>query len=154
MVSPLDEQSTAALETLWRSYHRLLFALADAYCPDPHEADDIVHDAVLRLIGHLDRLTAMEPEVLKRYLARAIRNEAISHGRARQKRIQRTLPLDEDAAQLPDSEDVYDPLFQKDEVRRVLQLMGRLSPKEQTALRMKRLEHASNTRIALALGVS
>ena len=37
---------------------------------------------------------------------------------------------------------------------RVLQLMEQLSPKEQTALRMKRLEHASNASIALALGVS
>ena len=107
MISPLDERKAAALETLWQRYHRLLFALADAYCPDHNEADDIVHDVVLHLFGHVDRLAAMKPDEIKRYLAGAVRNEAISHGRIWQKHTQRILPLDENvAAQLPDAEDV------------------------------------------------
>lgn len=62
MIKPISRKQAKALEQLWNKHNRLLFAIADRYCPNRDEADDVVHDVVLRLSQHIDKLSAMNAD--------------------------------------------------------------------------------------------
>lgn len=152
---PITNAQSEAMRQLWEQYHRFMLFIANRMVEKSDDADDVVQDVLLKLIRQIDQLIKLSDSEKKRYLATAIRHEAINHGLYVQSRVSRFTDMDEARLeQIPDNRDTEHIVTLRDEAAQVLDIICTLSEKEQTALRMKRIVGASDREIAAVLGIS
>lgn len=148
---PMTGAQSESLRLLWEKHHRFMLFVANRMVAKSDDADDVVQNVLLKLIRQIDRLSSMPDAELKRYLAAAIRHEAIDRGVYQQ----RHPSVDEtQLTQLPGGLDTEGMVMLREEAARVLDMLRSLPEKEQAALRMKRLGGASDRQIADALGIA
>jgi len=82
---------------LYNEYQRLMFHTAKKYISSPNDQEDVVQDAILCLIRHLDTLRKLEDYRLAVYIVAAVRNTAISllRKQSRVKRYEEDVPDEE-----------------------------------------------------------
>jgi RNA polymerase sigma factor (sigma-70 family) len=135
------------LEQVYRLYGKTLFSTARSVLGNIDDAQDCVHDALLRI---WQRPSVFRPErgALRAYLIVAVRNEAITRKRS----ATRHLALEERSAMAERQEyetDVHDHV----ELARVRQAVEALPVEQRTALRLAYYGHLSQREIAAATGV-
>ena len=151
----MDDHQTNSLQALWEKYGRYMLAVANRCCASPDEADDVVQNVVVRLAGQGDRVMDLPDLEIRKYLARAVRNEAINRGLFNKKQIDITDSIGSDIAQnKTDPMNTEEKVILREEIRKVQRLIGRLPVAEQQALRMKKVSNATDAEIAKALGIS
>lgn len=157
MFAMLDGDDRDFMEALYDRHNRLMFATAWKYLSDKATVEDVVADSCLALIGKLDTLRDLDEDNLRLYIITTVRHTAISHLRRQQSVRLHTVDAD-------DAEDVFDAsanalsfedrIVLRDELRHVLEALGRLPDKEQQVLRMKYAEQMSDAEIAQIVGLS
>lgn len=152
---PLTKAQSEALRRLWEKYHRFMLFIADRTVEKTEDADDTVQNVMLKLARHIDRLGELPDAEMKRYLATAIRHEAINRGTELRRRASLVPSVEEEnPEQIPGPENTERTVMLRDDAARVLELIRSLPEKEQVALRMKKLGGASDREIAEALGIA
>lgn len=74
-----DPDEREFLSNAFRQYHRLMFYEAAKYISDPHAREDVVQNALVKAVEHIEDLMRLDPEKLPAYLTAITRNESISH---------------------------------------------------------------------------
>lgn len=74
-----EETNRKYMESLFLSYQRLMFAIAKEYLPNTEDCQDVVQDALVRLIRHLDTLKRIPETSRPAYIAYTVKNSAINH---------------------------------------------------------------------------
>ena len=115
-----------------------------------HDADDVVQDAFMRAYAGL-RATD-RPMVLRPWLYMIVRNRAMDYLRAPQRARG---GLDEELHVVPTPDgDTADRAVERDELRRVVEEIGRLPERQRLALVMRELGGATHAELAGALATS
>ena len=70
------EEERDQFEILYRSYHGLMLTVAQEVLGDFSLAEDAVHDAFLKLMGCMDKITDAESSATKAFLAIVTKNTA------------------------------------------------------------------------------
>ncbi len=80
--SVLTQDQTDAQEFmvgLYEQYRRLMFSTARKYTADPQESEEIVQDALVKLVENVDTMRRVERCVLPAMIVIIVRNTAINH---------------------------------------------------------------------------
>jgi len=122
-------------EMLIRNHGRTLFAVAFAILQDRNEAEDVVQETFVRAWNQRGRLR--EPEKFPAWITAMARNRACDLLRKR-----RTVPLDENGPEIPDTQTVRpdDQMAGEDLRGRVQEAMSRLPEQHRTALTLRYLD--------------
>ena len=73
-----DEVTRNKIEEIYRVYRNLLFYTAYCILKDYHEAEDVVHTAIIKLCSHIDKIDDIECNKTKAFLVIIVRNIAIN----------------------------------------------------------------------------
>ena len=150
-----SEDDRNFMEWLYIKHCRLMYATVWRYTNAPQEADDIVSDSIVALMGKLDRLRGMESGALTRYIVVTVRNTALDHiDRLRLLRERFPSVMDEMLEQLPAQESFERSIALRDTLATILRLVNDLPEKEQIVLQLKYSTNLSNDEIARIAGIS
>lgn len=69
-----DEKTRDKLEEIYIHYHKELFIVAYSILKDYHEAEDIVHNAILKLSNNIDKIFEIKCKKTRAYLVIIVRN--------------------------------------------------------------------------------
>lgn len=146
MVSAFARGTASGLESAYATYRRPLYSVALRILGDENEAQDCVHDALLRI---WQRPGAYRPEraSLRSFLLISVRNEALT----RKRNATRHSAIEERAAQDERSSyefQVNDPI----ERARLQRAVRELPPEQKAALELVYFGHLTHVEAAQRLG--
>ena len=155
-----NDGETSYIANLYRHYKAFLFQKAAHYTNNPHEREDIVQNAILRLIRNEDKLRTLDPAALTTYIALTIRSAALNYLRDEHRDSLDALPLNEGLeeecipldgrGQLTLEEQML--LGHRDD--EVWAAVSCLSERDQTALVGKYFLELNNRELAKLLGIT
>jgi len=73
-----DDNVRKKIEQIYNLYKKLLFYTAYSILKDYHEAEDVVHMAIIKICNHLDKIEEIECNKTKAFLVILVRNIAIN----------------------------------------------------------------------------
>ena len=141
-------QEEAARRKLYQTHYALALSVARRYSADRAEAEELVHDAFLKLF----RLLAEQPFTgnFEGYFRRIVVNAGIDHYRVQHRRrdlLRGWLPLNDGG---PAENDALNQLDEQD----VLQFIQRLSPGYRIVFNLYVIEGLTHPEIAKRLGIT
>ena len=155
-----SEEEPSYMAALYDRYKAFLFQKAAHYTDNPQAREDIVQNAVLRLMRNEDKLRALDSPALTTYIALTVRSAALNYFRDEQRDSLDALPLNEtlelgcvswdSSAQYTLEEQML--LGHRDEEVRAA--IARLSERDQIALVGKYFLELDNRMLAELLGVT
>lgn len=153
------DDDTIYIELLYLKYKSFLFHKAGTYTKDLYAQEDIVQDAILRLLRHIPKLRNLEPAALITYLALTVRSAALNYLSTERRDSLNAEPLPDDYEM---QKRVYDVshisldesliLGQRDNELRAA--ISRLSERDQLLLTGKYFLELDNRELAELLGVT
>lgn len=148
------------IANLYDKYKAFLFQKAALYTDNAYDREDIVQNAILRLIRNEDRLRVLNPAALITYITLTVRSAALNYLRTESRDSMNALPLDEDeeedyiliggGIQLTLEEQMLLG-YRNDEIRAAI---GRLSERDQTVLTGKYYLNLNNRELSELLDVT
>lgn len=137
------------METLYLRYRQLMLLTAGRYFSAREDREDVVQDAVLRLLRHSDKLTHMEEKRVPGYIVFTVRSAAVDLLRKRS----RTPESSREDAEPAGAEDlVLDRVILQEELDRLRAVWPSLSPEDQLVLEGKYIWGCGDEELAQALG--
>lgn len=150
----------AYMAALYQKYKAFLFRKAGSYTKDPQTLEDIVQDAVLRLLRNTAKLRTLEPAALTAYLALTVRSAALNHLAAERRDTLDALPLDDGEVQTDRLRSSRSQPTLEEQVllglrdRKLRTVIGRLPERDQTLLTGKYFLELSTQELADDLGTT
>lgn len=155
MLLKMDKADAEFMQEFWYQYRRYMCYVANTACDNPHDVDDIVSDALVKLSKHVDVMRSLEPQALKSYVASTLQRLAINRGEHAKLTAKYFVAVDEQTLQrVADRESTEQKVVLQDEIDRIRQEINQLPDKERNALVMKILMRMSDEEIARALGIA
>jgi RNA polymerase sigma-70 factor (ECF subfamily) len=147
MVADFLARKSSGLESVYRAYGTPLYSAARHVLGNDEDAQDCVHDALLRL---WQRSETYKPErgSLRSYLLVCVRNEAIT----RMRNAARHLRIEERAA-LPDPPAYELEMSDRVEQERLRRALAALPAEQRAALELAYFGHLTQVQVAERLGV-
>lgn len=96
--NPCGSSASDFMTRLYQKYKAVLYRKAGAYTPDPCAREDIVQEALLRLVHNAARLETLDPPALMSYMTLTVRSAALNYLRAEHRERLDAVPLPEDDA--------------------------------------------------------
>lgn len=137
------------METLYLEHRQLMLLTAGQYFSTQEDREDIVQDAMLRLLRHAVRLETMEMARVPGYIVFTVRSVAIDLLRKRSRAPEN--PLDDDCAD-DGGVPVLDRIILEESLAKLRAVWPRLSPEEQLLLEGKYIWSCTDGELAEALG--
>lgn len=138
------------VEQLYNEYKNVMFGTALAIVKDTAQAEDIVQFAFLRIIKHIEKLSALPNAELKGYIVLIIKNLSIDY--LRKRKSENTIPIEDMDCEGKESvEDIAMAKLELGLIRNHLKLMD---DKYSLPLIMKYSLGFSHAEIADMLGIS
>lgn len=147
-----SESDRQFIEDIYLHYRGSMYRKALSVLRNPHDANDAVETAMLKLIDRIDLLRSCNRASLRSYLIPCAKNAAIDHMRR-----DAHLKSFGDVSEMPDSADpeaIESGLLRADEAEAMADALLRLPDRERELLRMKYYEALSDREIALLLGIN
>jgi RNA polymerase sigma-70 factor (ECF subfamily) len=147
MVADFLAQKSSGLESVYRAYGKPLYSVARHVLANDEDAQDCVHDAMLR-VWQRSQSYCPDRGSLRSYLLGCVRNEAIT----RMRKAARHLPIEERAARsdLPAYELEVSDSVEQERLRRAL---AALPAEQRAALELAYFGHLTQVQVAERLGV-
>ena len=82
-----DADDRIFMENLYVDYRKRMYQIALQYVHSNSDADDIVSESVVSLVGKIQKLREFDDNALKAYISITVRNTAISHLRNVSKQV-------------------------------------------------------------------
>ena len=143
-----DEQSSF-IEQLFSDYEQIMFRTAFAVLHNDEDAEDAVHEAFLRIIPNIDKITGIAPPRRKSYIVITTRNIAIDHYRSDMKQVDIG-----DCDVKDDDEDVERDVFSQYDCETLNSAISRLTDKLRQVLILYYYHEETTDNIAQILGIS
>jgi RNA polymerase sigma-70 factor (ECF subfamily) len=148
LVDDFVARRPSGLEQVYALWSRLLFSVARHSIADSAQAEDCVHDALLRVWRSPNRFTGNR-EMLKAYLIACVRNESLGMIRSEGRRDARELK----AVRLAPVSSVDPPVVDPIETQRLQAALGRLPDEQRMALTLAYYGNKTHAEIAQELRV-
>ena len=81
----MSDKDWLSLGTLYKQYTASMFRRAMQYVNNKEDAEDVVSEAWLSLLGHFHKLLDMEEKARSTYIMRCVQSTAIDHLRRNKK---------------------------------------------------------------------
>ena len=94
LLSVLPEEQKTVVEKIFRRYRGMFLSIAIKYLHDMQRAEDAVQESMVKIILHIDDITALPDGAIKNYCAMMVRNTAIDIGRKEHLRTHQELTED------------------------------------------------------------
>ena len=150
-----SEEDRALMTRLYLDHRALMLKIAWKYFDAPAEVDDVVSDACLALIQHLDELRTLPGDSLRAYVITTTRRKAIDRYRQKKRNQGKFVSMGpedlEKAAEGPSFERQIELQAEIDMVKRALLS---LPANQRETLKLRFFENRDVPQIAEALGVS
>ena len=131
---------------LYKTYRPLMFYHAYHYSADKSAAEDIVHDALEKLLAKYESLCKMDCNRLASYIVLTIRSAAISRWRNDKSRLRVMESLQVEDSELPSAEDILMHSINAEAIRLAWEA---LSDEDQTLLGQKYMLDMSNSELSM-----
>ncbi|MFY9739298.1 MAG: RNA polymerase sigma factor [Candidatus Cybelea sp.] len=148
LVDDFAARRPSGLEQAYALWSRLLFSVARHVIADSGQAEDCVHDALVRVWRSPSRFTGNR-EMLKAYLIACVRNESLGMVRREGRRDARELK----SVRLAPVSTSDPPLVDPVESQRLQDALGRLPDEQRTALTLAYYGNKTHVEIAQELNV-
>lgn len=145
----LGEKDSKKLEFLFQQYEYYLLRIAEKYVGQTTNAEDIVMEAFIRIIPHMDKLDEENGHTARNYLVTVVENLALDC--LRQRKI---LPLKEEVLRdLFDAESLEQQVEKSYLKEYFAKALRELSLRDEQILRLKYLRDLSNSEISELLNI-
>lgn len=148
-----DDSDRAFMEQIYLNYSKLMYAVAVLRLGNPLDAEDAVHEAILRLIDKISLLREKDSCTLRRYIVvtteRTSINMGIKKGHNQSITVESEFLESFEDTDLP----IDDKVFAKIEAEELIKALRLLPRRECDILRWKYYEVWSDEEIARALGI-
>ncbi|HVR47161.1 MAG TPA: RNA polymerase sigma factor [Candidatus Binatia bacterium] len=148
LVDDFAARRPSGLEQVYALWSRLFFSVARHVIADSGQAEDCVHDALMRVWRNPNRFEGNR-EMLKAYLITCVRNESLGMVRREGRRDARELK----AARLAPVTSVDPPVVDPVETQRLQAALGRLPEEQRRALTLAYYGNKTHVEIAQELSV-
>ena len=150
-----NDGDRAFMEKLYLDHYRLMRAAARKVLMTGEAVDDVVNDALVRLIDKIPLLKGLDCYTLRAYIVSTVRNTAINWIVKRDRQAKHSFLMEDEALScLPSEEDAPDaPIMKREDAESVKRAILRLSERDRLALTMKYFDDLTDAEIAYALGV-
>lgn len=145
MLDGNDEKSK--FESLYFTYRKLMFHVANGILNDEGLAEDAVHQAVLKILENFDKVGEISCHKTKSYVVTIVRNTAINMYNSRKRHS--AVPIEEAAFCI-----VEEKSERPDDLDRLAEAVLKLPTIYKDTLKLKYVQEFSNAEIAAMLGVS
>lgn len=135
---------------IFQQYHRLMFYEASKYLSDQNAKEDVVQNALVKAIEHIDAVMQLEPVKIPAYLVIITRNESINY--LRHESVVSSHASDVELESLSEDSAADDLLFVLDRKLTLEHVWTKLSEPEQTLLSGRYLIGYSDEELAALLG--
>lgn len=137
------------MEGLYLNYKQLMLLTAGKYFPAREDREDVVHDAMLRLLRHEERLARMEEKRVPGYIVFTVRSAAVDLLRKRNRAPESALEEDRaDGGEPP----LLEQIILEESLERLRAVWPSLSSEEQLLLEGKYIWGCSDEELAQTLG--
>ncbi len=152
LLDQLRKGDRKALEQLYDTWSPVLFGVAMRYCSNREEAEDMLHEALMKIIRSIKEFRPAFPGAFEAWMKRITINQCLS---ALRKKID-FVNIDRlaDYEQLNNEEEVADDDFPQLDENEVIRMMQKLPPGYRTILNMYVFERMSHKEIAAELKIS
>lgn len=150
-----DEEDRAFMTQLYLEYSGIMYRVAYSYVQDHHDAQDIVNDAIVRLIAKIPILREKDSCIIRSYVVSTVKRTSINALRKRNRKMIKTDFLDNEALEnIPDdSVEVEAKVIANVTHSEIVAVLGQLPDKEKNLLRWKYFDGYSDEEIADILGI-
>jgi len=149
-----DDSDRAFMEQLYLDYSRLMYSVAVSRLGNPLDAEDAVHEAILRLIDKIALLREKDSCTLRRYIVITTKRVSINLGI--KKGRNQSVSMDQEIIESMEDTDavVDDRVFANIEAEELARALRELPQRERDLLRWKYYEDWPDEEIAYALGIA
>lgn len=156
LLTQVDEPSDREFLTeMFYNFSRLMFSTAGNFVENTFEKEDIVQEALVRLIAKVDTLRTLQRNALASYIVVTVKHTAINHLRKRNKADKRILDIyDGIPDDIPDesSEDMDDRVILNDNLGKLSKVWPELSEADRFLLEGKYICGYTDAELADTLG--
>lgn len=133
----MDASEQHFMEELYQEYKRLMYTTAGKYVSTREDREDVVHDALLRLLKRPELLQSISGGALPGYIVYTVRSAAVDHLRWQKRQI--STDGDPGSVELipAPAEPMEEGMILADEVARLREVWPRLSGEERLLLEGK-----------------
>ncbi len=149
LVEDFAARRAAGLEGAYALWSRVFLSVARHALPDRAQAEDCVHDALLRVWRAPNRFEG-DRAMLKAYLVASVRNESLSMLRGQSRREAREL---KSVRLEPEADVIEPPTVDPVEAERVRAALARLPEEQRTALNLAFYGNKTHVQISEELNV-
>lgn len=145
------EEQRSLVEQIYHDYEQTMYHTAFAVLHNKQDAEDAVHEAFVRIITDIDRLTSVKKEKRKSFVIIVVKNIAIDTYRRRQRETVGA----EDISDMDIADDFSIEQAISDSTDRdiLMKAVNKLPEKQQEVLTMKFFHEVSTADIADMLGI-
>lgn len=150
-----DESDRAYMEWVFHTYHRLMYHYIMEKLNDPWQADDVMQEAIIKLIDKIDVLRRLSESKRRNYVITTAKNTAISY--LRREAVRKGISYDEWAKDCVGTEPEDDPealILHQEEMELLQFIWEDLDEKSRYLLSSRYILEQSFEEIARELGVS
>jgi RNA polymerase sigma-70 factor, ECF subfamily len=147
------EPATPAFEQVYRAHAAAVYRFCLSQVRNPADAEDVAAEVFVSALGAYTRAAPAAQDVLA-WLLRIARNEIIDRARRHRRRSLLLARFFGGASEEDPRADVESAAVVGDELRRVLQVIKRLSPRDQTLVGLRLASELSYAEIGAVLGLS
>ena len=144
----------AFLKALYEEKYGLMFFIARNILKNDADAEDAVHEAVVRLIPRAGQLIEMNAGALNHYVASTVQHCAVDMKRRKEREIPMHLPSEPEARSETENESVELLALNEMTAEQVRLALGQLPQMYRQVLEWKYLDGMSDEAIAAEMGIS
>ena len=145
------EEQRSMVERLYIDQKQTMYHTAFAILKNKQDAEDAVHEAFLRIITNIDKLSDIGSEKIKSFVIIVVKNIAIDIYRKRQKNVIVDVPEEDDA---DISEEVERKVLESSEYDILNKVVGMLPETQRNVLILKYYHDMTMADISAMLGVT
>ncbi len=108
VLDTLDAEDKSKAEQLITRYQGLLYSIAYKMIGNEHMAEDIVIEAWIKILSHLDSVGEVEEKRTKGFLVTILENTAINEYNKNKKKLQREVVIEETSSYFAVEEQAFD----------------------------------------------
>lgn len=147
-----DERDRAFMLRVYEEYERLLFRVARQFVAGQPDAEEVVQESLVRLMGKIDTLRPMERCILTAYIVATVRNTAISFLRREGRRQAWQAAYDDGDRSEPEALSLEELTLLAENRRAIAAAWGLLEQRDRVLLEGKYFLGLSDGELARAVG--
>ena len=151
-----DSDDRIFMTQLYKRYSGLMYSVAYSYMSDHQDAEDVVNDAVVRLIDKIPMLRKKDSCIIRSYVVSTMRRTSLNALKRRNRKLIVMKFFDDEAMEnIPDEHSTVEAdVITKVTHAEIVAILDKLPEREKNLLKWKYFDEYSDEEIAELLGIN